>query len=121
MFHAILENATRICEAHFGVLSLYEGDAFRVVAMHNAPPAFADLRRRKPVIRPGPMARISATKQLVHIADLTEYLASDPRDTDTIKFIELTGARTVLGVPMLKEGELIGTIVIYRREARAFQ
>ncbi len=64
VFHAILENATRICEAHFGVLSLYEGDAFRVVAMHNAPPAFADLRRRKPVIRPGPMARISATKQL---------------------------------------------------------
>ena len=69
----MLENATRLCGAHFGVLSLCEGDAFRVVAMHNAPPAFADLRRREPVIRPGPMARMAATKQLVHIADLTEH------------------------------------------------
>ena len=120
VFQAMLENATRLCGAHFGVLSLCEGDAFRVVAMHNAPSAFADLRRREPVIRPGPMARMAATKQLVHIADLTEHLASRPRDTDSMKFIELTGVRTLLGVPMLKDNEFIGAIVIYRQEVRLF-
>src|SRR5262245_21600751 len=86
--------------------------------MHNAPPAFAELRRREPITRPGPMARMAATKQLIHIADLTEH--STPRDTDSMKFIELTGVRTVLGVPMLKDNEFIGAIVIYRQEVRLF-
>ena len=55
VFETILANATRLCEANFGLLSLYEGDGrFRVVAMHNAPPSFAELRRREPVIRVGP-------------------------------------------------------------------
>ena len=57
---------------------------------------------------------------MIHIADLAEHLASTPRDTDSMKFIELTGARTVLGVPMLKDNELIGAIVIYRQEVRPF-
>ena len=57
---------------------------------------------------------------MVHIADLTEHLASRPRDTDSMKFIELTGVRTLLGVPMLKDNELIGAIVIYRQEVRLF-
>jgi hypothetical protein len=51
VFQAILENATRICEAKFGTLLLAEGDAYRNVAMHNAPPAFADIRQREPVFR----------------------------------------------------------------------
>ena len=40
VFQAMLENATRICEAKFGTLYRYDGDAFHVTAMHNAPPAF---------------------------------------------------------------------------------
>src|SRR5262245_53245893 len=118
VFNAMLENATRICEAKFGILSPCEGDGFRVFGMHNAPPAFAELRRREPITRPGPMARMAATKQLIHIADPTEH--STPRDTDSMKFIELTGVRTVLGVPMLKDNEFIGAIVIYRQEVRLF-
>src|SRR5262249_38113894 len=51
VFQAMLENATRICEAKFGNLLLYEGDAFRVAAMHGAPQAWDELRRREPVIR----------------------------------------------------------------------
>ena len=39
VFQAMLENATRICEAKMGVLFLSEGDAFRTVALHGAPPA----------------------------------------------------------------------------------
>src|SRR5712672_2388949 len=54
VFQAMLANATRICGARFGTLWFCEGDGLRVVSMHNAPSAFAEERRRNPVIRPGP-------------------------------------------------------------------
>ena len=75
VFDAMLEKATRICEANFGVLQLCEDGGFRMVAMHNAPPAYAEARRRAPLMHPGPLtppARVAATKQLLHVADLAE-------------------------------------------------
>jgi hypothetical protein len=72
VFQAMLTNATRICEANFGVLFLCEDGAFRTVALHNAPAAFAEERRRNPVLRPHPgtgLGRVAATKQPVQIAD----------------------------------------------------
>ena len=54
VFEAMLENAVRICGAKFGNLWLREGDAFRIGAMHGAPPAYADFLRRMPVIHPLP-------------------------------------------------------------------
>ena len=54
VFQAMLANATRICEAKFGTLWLREGDAFRAVALHNAPPAYAEARRRELRLRPPP-------------------------------------------------------------------
>src|SRR5262249_30426591 len=68
VFQAMLENAVRICEANFGTLQLREGDAFRVAVMHNPPPAFADARRRNPLIYPNAhnaMGRVMATKRFV--------------------------------------------------------
>src|SRR5205807_2472365 len=67
VFEIILTNATRICEASFGNLLLREGDAFRRVALYNAPPEWEDLTRRDAVIRPpseSPLARMIATKQV---------------------------------------------------------
>jgi hypothetical protein len=52
VFDAMLANATRICEAKFGTLLLYEGDQFRMAAMHGAPPAWAEKRSLEPVFRP---------------------------------------------------------------------
>jgi transcriptional regulator with GAF, ATPase, and Fis domain len=73
VLETILANATRLCEANFGVLLLYEGAQFRVAAAHNPPPAFAELRRRQPEIRSSSVvARVAVTKQLLHIADCTE-------------------------------------------------
>src|SRR6266436_5522615 len=72
VFQAMLENATRICEAKFGNLLLYDGDAFRIVAMHGAPLEWDALRRRDPVIRfssVNPLGRIVATKQPQHMTD----------------------------------------------------
>ena len=70
VFQAMLEKAVRLCQANFGNLVLHESGAFRNVAMHNAPSAFAELRRRNPVIHPAPLSalgRIAATKRLVNI------------------------------------------------------
>ena len=123
VFEALLENAVRICEARFGNLLLYDGAAFRVAAMHGAPLAWDDLRRRDPVIRFGPkspLARIAATRQLEHIADIRMEEAYLERDQTVVTFVERTGARTVLGVPMLKENELVGAIAIYRNDVKPF-
>jgi signal transduction histidine kinase len=123
VFQTVLGNATRLCEADFGVLALHEGDAFRVSAMHNAPPAFAEQRLREPIFRPGPLnpvARAATTKQLLHITDLAEDEAYKQRDPAAVLFVELAGTRALLIVPMLKEAELIGVIAIYRQEARPF-
>ena len=117
VFNAMLENATRICEAKFGLLWLVEDDEFRAVALHGAPPEFVEARRREPKIRPTPghnLDRVSRTKKVVHVADLLENQLAAPRLT------ALTGARTCVTVPLLKEDELIGAIVIYRQEVRPF-
>ena len=123
VFQALLENAVRICEANFGTLQLRENDAFRVAAMHNPPPAFAEARRRNPLIYPNPhnaIGRVVATKRPVHIADYTQELAYKQGDPAAVSIVELAEARTLLLVPMLKEDELIGNLNIYRQEVRPF-
>ena len=117
VFQTILEKATRLCGAKFGTLYLYDGNAFRAVAFHNAPPAYVEYRQRGP-IRPGPdtaLGRIHSTKQVAHIADATAE-----RAYIDVTAPKLAGTRTLLIVPMLKEGELVGAIGIYRQEVRPF-
>jgi GAF domain-containing protein len=123
VFQAMLENATRICEAEFGNLFLYDGEAFRPVALHNAPPAYVEERQRDPLIRPtatSGLGRLVATKRVVHIADIR----SDPAYLDavpsTVVLADTAGARSYAAVPMLKDDELIGAIIIYRQEVRPF-
>ena len=123
VFQAMLENATRLCEAKFGALQLRENGAFRVAAMHNPPPAYAEARRQNPLIVPSAhsaLGRVIATKQLVHITDYTQELAYKQRDPLAVSIVDLAGARTLVIVPMLKEGELIGNFVLYRQEVRPF-
>jgi GAF domain-containing protein len=121
VLETILANATRLCEANFGVLLLYDGAQFRVAAAHNPPPTFAELRRRQPKIRSsGVLARVAVTKQLLHIADCTEDASYKQGDDDFVAFVDLCGVRTLLDAPLLKKGELIGTIALYRQEVRRF-
>jgi transcriptional regulator with GAF, ATPase, and Fis domain len=122
VFQAMLKNATRICEAKFGVLWLSEGDGFRAVALHGAPPAYAEARRREPWIKPNPgtsLTRTAVTKQTVQIADIRKEPAY-VNDPSRFAVLELAGARTMLNVPMLKDDNLIGCINIYRQEVRPF-
>jgi len=70
VFDTILANATRVCGANFGNLFLCEGDVLRHVAMFGAPPEFAELRQRNPVVRPAPNSivdRMTTTRQPQHI------------------------------------------------------
>src|SRR5262245_50058664 len=119
VFQAMLENAVRICEAKFGTLWLREGDAFRAVALHNAPPAYANARKRELLLRPPPntaLGRVASTKQVVQIDDI----AAHTYDPEWRAAIELGDYRTVVSVPMLKDDDLVGAISIFRQEVRPF-
>jgi GAF domain-containing protein len=124
VFNTMLENATRICEAKLGNLFLLEGTCFRAVAVHGES-YYADWYRREPVAdirqNPGtPLDRLTKSKQVIHIPDLRldqSYLDGNPR---VEALADTANARTELVVPMLKEDELIGAIIIYRQEVRPF-
>jgi GAF domain-containing protein len=120
LFDTILTNATKLCRASFGALFLCEADAFRIVAQHNAPRAYAELRRREPLVRGRFLLRAAETKQVVQIADVREDVASNPADKDAAAFAKVSGVRTLLEVPMLKDRKVVGAIVIYRQEVRTF-
>ncbi|MFL5100043.1 MAG: response regulator, partial [Xanthobacteraceae bacterium] len=124
VFEAMLENATRICGAEFGNLFLYEEGIFRSGATYAAPSAYSEWWQQGALsVSDHPrtlLARVAATKKLVHIADLREdrgYIEREPR---IVALVEAAGARTLVGVPMLKEDELIGAIAIYRKEVHPF-
>jgi GAF domain-containing protein len=118
VFRSMLENATRICEADLGTMALYEDGGFRHVALHGAPPAYAELRQREPVVRPhpeAPLGRLARTRSIVHVGDLLAQ--PDHAQGGLAKY---AGARTLLIIPLLKEEELVGIIGVYRREVRPF-
>jgi signal transduction histidine kinase len=122
VFQAMLANAMRICEAKFGHLLLYDGEAFHPAALHDVPAAYRALWERGPV-RPGPLTglgRMASTKQAFQIPDLTVERAYLERDPLRVATVDLAGARSFLGVPMLKDDDLVGAIVIYRQEVRPF-
>jgi GAF domain-containing protein len=125
VFERLLANATRLCGAQFGNLDLREGDGFRIAALHNAPTAYIEWRQRQPVVHITglphiPLARIVRTKAVQHVPDLTKDEAYIKRAPPIVALVESAGARSLLSVPMLKEGDVIGAIVIYRQEMRPF-
>jgi GAF domain-containing protein/CheY-like chemotaxis protein/HAMP domain-containing protein len=123
VFEAMLSNAVRLCQARFGILTLYKDGSFQICAMHNMPAVFAERFQREPIVRAGPLAPVSraaATKDFVHVVDLTQDVAYKEHDPPVVTLVEVGGVRSIVVVPMLKEGELIGTISIYRQEVRPF-
>ena len=122
VFRAMLANAMRICEAKFGHLLLYDGGAFRAAALHDVPAAYRAIWEDGP-IRPSPLTglgRMASTKRAFQIPDLTVEKAYLEREPLRVATVEIAGARSFLGVPMLKDNQLLGAIVIYRQEVRPF-
>jgi GAF domain-containing protein len=118
----MLNNALRICEAKFGQLLLFDGKGFLPAELHNSPAEYGELFKDGPLI-PGPrtaLGRVIASKEVAHVADVmagSTYAEGDPLRIATVDILQ---ARTLLAVPMLKETELVGAIVIYRQEVRPF-
>src|SRR5262249_35816058 len=122
VFETMLANATRLCDAKFGVLNLYDRDNFRSVALYHVPPASAE-RRGVETFRAPPgsgHAEVLRTREVVHIDDLRSMPPYREGNPLIVAFVDLAGARTFLIAPMIKENELIGTIGIYRQEVRPF-
>src|SRR5262249_2408958 len=122
VFEAMLENALRICEAKFGHLLLYDGESFHPAHLGDVPAAYREIWERGP-LRPNPktaIGRIAETKQVFQIPDIKADPAYAEGEPLRVAIVEIAGARTLLGVPMLKEGQLVGAIIIYRQEVRPF-
>ena len=119
IFQAMLENATRICEAKFGTMYFREGDGFRAVATHGAP-AYVAARMSDPLLRPppdAPLGRLAITKEVVQVADIRTLPSRDhPFVAPGVK----AGYRTVLAIPLLKDDELIGAFTVIRQKVQAF-
>src|SRR5215469_2439087 len=116
VFHAMLENAVRICEAKFGILFRHDGQAFELAAELDTPPEFAEFQRRRGPFQPipgGHLDRILRTKHVSHTDD-------NAADAIVGVSVSLGGARSAVGVPMIKDDVVIGVIFIYRQEVRPF-
>ena len=118
VFQAMLEKATRICQANFGLMFRYDQGRFRTAAMHDLPQPFADFLLRDDGFQrpppPGtPLDRVWRTKQVAHTADGAAIPNPSPAAT-------IGGARSTVAVPMLQDNELVGAFVIYRQEVRPF-
>jgi signal transduction histidine kinase len=116
VFQAMLENATRICEAKFGVLYRYDDGAFRPAALLNAPAEYADFVWSRGRFLPeagNVLDRLFQTRKAIHAIDAAA-------EQVPIRSAKLGGARSLIVVPMLKENELIGAIAIYHQEVRPF-
>jgi GAF domain-containing protein len=122
VFKIMLDNALRICEASYGNMMLVSGDGFELAELHNSPPALADLFKNGPLVPPPETAlgRVLATRKVAHIPDILVETSSVQQTPLRVVTIESMQARTLLAVPMLRESELIGVIVMYRQEMRPF-
>jgi signal transduction histidine kinase/putative methionine-R-sulfoxide reductase with GAF domain len=122
VFDAILERARELCAARFGHLLLFDGPTLRPAALHNVPPAYAEFWHNAPPLAfPGTLVwRLRETKQPYQLEDTRLSEAYRARVPLAVATVELAGARTLLGVPMLKDRQVIGAIVLYRTEVRLF-
>ena len=121
VFDAILASGARICEADMGLVLRFEDGVFQTVATRIPDPVFDAFMRQPLKAGPGSgLGRVAATKAPVHIPDLIDDAAYRSGDPLRMRSVELGGVRTWLGVPMLREGELIGALAVYRKEVRPF-
>ena len=123
VFEAMLANALRLCEAKFGHLLLFDGERFHATHLHDVPAAYREYWEKYGPIRPDPktgLGRLAREKRMFHIPDLKADAAYAAREPLRVVTVEQAGARSFAGVPMLKDDNLVGAIVIYRQEVRPF-
>jgi two-component system, NtrC family, sensor kinase len=120
VFANILASAVRICDADNGAINRWDGEALHLVATHNMPRAFIELREQSPYrpLRYSPSGRVLATGRPVHVADLAANETYP--DGRRPPFAGIAGIRTMLAVPLRTDSELMGSFVVGRKEVRPF-
>jgi PAS domain S-box-containing protein len=122
VFGAMLEKATHLCEAPFGIMQTYDGERFVPAASHGVPRSLAEFLSHDPS-QPGPetgLGRIAGGDELVHIVDLADPTEIGAGDARRRRLVELGGVRTYVVVALRKEGKLLGVMAAYRQEVRPF-
>jgi len=118
VFDTITQNALNLCGAASSLLTTFDGELLHLASLANVRPGVADSLRRVYPMRPGrgaAGARAILTRAVVHIPDLRddpEYALHD--------LVQALDFRSILAVPMLREGEPIGTINVHKVEPEAF-
>ena len=121
VFDAMLEKAMRLCDAAYGHLMTFDGQVFQTVAVHGKPHLTEKLHQLGPLReQPGSLGhRLARGESVVHIADAADDDAYRSGSVVRRAVVE-AGIRSLLGVGLRKDDVLIGIIVIYREELRAF-
>src|SRR5262249_37790005 len=122
VFQAMLENATRLCEAESAALGLCEGADLRVVARYNAPAALLEQTKREPLLRLGPTSGVGRSirlKQVVQVPDIVNDQMYFDREPSRVRLVE-AGYRSQLSVPLIKHNEAIGAFNILRQKTGLF-
>src|SRR6516164_7193875 len=122
VFAAMLEKATSLCGAAFGVLWIVDANQVRAAASHEVPAAYRDFLTNEPS-SPGPRSGVAQTireKSVLHFADAASGEAYRSGDPFAVAAVELGGVRTLLNAPLIKDGNVLGILAIYRKEVRSF-
>jgi signal transduction histidine kinase len=121
VFDAMLDKATRLSEAAFGILWTYDGERFQAVAFHDVPPAYVEFLRDPQLPGPvAPLGRVARGEAFAHVSDLAAEEYHERAGLLVRQGLSLGGFRTVLAVPLRKDASRLGAITIYRREVQPF-
>jgi signal transduction histidine kinase len=122
VFNAMLGKAMDLCGADFGVLNTFDGELFHTAATRGLPPAYDEYRRSQP-LEYGPdtaPARLLQGEPIVEIPDLRESDAYRRGEPNRRALVDLGGARSILAVPLLKNDQVVGNVMIFRQEPARF-
>ncbi len=119
VFDAIAHSAVKLCDATFGVVFRFDGEMIHLVAHNNPSPQALDALYRIWPMRPDSgslVGRAILDRAVLHLHDV----AADPSFTYAAAARHATDIRTYVGVPMLRDGQPIGVISLYRQEVAPF-
>src|SRR5207253_2758825 len=121
VFDAMLEKATTLCDAAYGLMSTYDGGKYRAVTSHGVGPELAEFMRAPP--HPDPesaLGRIERGEDLVVLDDIADTDLYRKGDARLRAVVDLGGAHSYVTVALRKDRKLLGIITAYRREVRPF-